>query len=128
MQKKDVKGLVGKFKKCNLKMVLKKDDKVNTSEGFKLCPADKCNFNSKITKFKIIKEIDDKELVSKLIKVTENNKIDICGIEFIKDKNGVNWTYDLNCNTNYNTNAEDKAGIKGQGILSLIRLLQKEGL
>ena len=38
------------------------------------------------------------------------NDIAISGIEFILDKEGNVWTYDVNVNTNYNSSAELKAG------------------
>jgi len=37
------------------------------------------------------------------------NDISISGIEFILDKEGNAWTYDVNVNTNYNSSAELKA-------------------
>ena len=86
--------------------------KVDTSEGFELCPADNCKINtncptSQIQKFEIINNF-----VMPNIKNYEDflsaNDIGISGIEFILDKKGNAWTYDVNVNTNYNSSAELK--------------------
>ena len=86
--------------------------KVDTSEGFELCPADNCEIKtncptSEIKKFEII---DDFYMPN--IKNYEDflsaNDIGISGIEFILDKKGNAWTYDVNVNTNYNSSAEFK--------------------
>ena len=37
----------------------------------------------------------------------------IAGIEYIKDKDGKHYTYDINTNTNYNSIAERKSNLKG---------------
>jgi hypothetical protein len=42
-----------------------------------------------------------------------NNEIHIAGIEFILDKDGELYTYDINTNTNYNPTAETEAGVSG---------------
>jgi hypothetical protein len=34
----------------------------------------------------------------------------VAGIEYIRDRQGCVYTYDINVNTNYNTEAEQKAG------------------
>ena len=41
------------------------------------------------------------------------NGIEIAGIEYIIDKNGETITYDVNTNTNYNSQAEKSSEIKG---------------
>ena len=87
---------------------------VDTSQGFELCPADECQIESncptsEIPKFKILKDfsipnIDDYE------KFLSANDIGISGIEFILDEQGRPWTYDVNVNTNYNSQAEAEGG------------------
>ena len=42
-----------------------------------------------------------------------DNDIGIAGIEFIADRAGELYTYDVNTNTNYNPDAEREAGIFG---------------
>ena len=88
--------------------------KVDTSEGFELCPADNCEINtncptSKIQKFEIINNFDMPN-IKNYEDFLAANDIGISGIEFILDKDGNAWTYDVNVNTNYNPSAELKAG------------------
>ena len=87
--------------------------RVDTSHGFELCPADNCKIDTncpstEIQKFEIIQDfslpnIQDYE------NLLAANDIGISGIEFILDKEGKTWTYDINVNTNYNSFAEFKA-------------------
>ena len=44
---------------------------------------------------------------------SRDNGIGIAGIEFITDRNGELYTYDVNTNTNYNSDAERDAGMYG---------------
>ena len=92
---------------------------VDASDGFELCPADSCNVEEKYcptnpdgNKFMIIKDYKNLE-----IKTYENllnsNGIEIAGIEYITGKDGDQYTYDINTNTNYNPIAEDKSLKKG---------------
>ena len=39
-------------------------------------------------------------------------------IEYIKDKNGTHYTYDINTNTNYNSIAERKVKDKGMDVIA----------
>jgi len=83
---------------------------VDTSKGFELCPADACEIESncpteEFNKFTIrdnfsIPNISDYE------EFLRHNDIGIAGIEIIFDANGDYWTYDVNTNTNYNSQAE----------------------
>ena len=87
--------------------------KVDTSEGFELCPADNCEINtncptSEMQKFEIINNFDMPNLKNYEDFLSAND-ISISGIEFILDKEGNAWTYDVNVNTNYNSSAELKA-------------------
>ena len=88
--------------------------KVDTSEGFELCPADNCEINtncptSEMQKFEIINNFDMPN-IKNYEDFLSANDISISGIEFILDKEGNAWTYDVNVNTNYNSSAELKAG------------------
>ena len=100
--------------------------RVNTSNGFNICPADKCNIGIGNERFKLIKANDfqENELISKYLKLQQKNGILVCGIEYIQDKEGVKWTYDINCNTNYNLSAEKKADIPNYGNKELIKLFK----
>ena len=51
-------------------------------------------------------------------KILRNNHIEIAGIEFIEDKKGQIYTYDINTNTNYNSIAENLSGIKGMQVIA----------
>lgn len=94
--------------------------KVDTSQGFQLCPADTCQIEdafcpvgeAKKSKFEIIDGFTN-PILEKYEKFLEANGIHIAGIEFIMDKNGQIFTYDVNTNTNYNSDAEKVAGISG---------------
>jgi hypothetical protein len=94
--------------------------RVDTSNGFQLCPADSCQIGDLFCpvgeeteikpKFEIIDDVDP-ALIEQYETFLKANKIDVAGIEFIRDQNGKIYTYDVNTNTNYNSDAEAKAGI-----------------
>ena len=46
-------------------------------------------------------------------KVIKANGVEIAGIEFITSELGEVYTYDINTNTNYNSEAEKLSNIKG---------------
>ena len=87
---------------------------VDTSEGFLLCPADVCELESNcptegFEKFSIVENFSIPN-ISDYEKFLKQSDIGIAGIEIIFDDNGDYWTYDVNTNTNYNPQAEAKAG------------------
>lgn len=94
--------------------------RVNTSEGFQLCPADVCQIGDTFcpvgeeqnAKFKIIENFNN-PIINKYENFLKSNNIHISGIEFITDKSGELYTYDVNTNTNYNPEAESIAMIYG---------------
>ncbi|GAA0594478.1 hypothetical protein GCM10009001_08240 [Virgibacillus siamensis] len=89
--------------------------RVDTSDGFELCPADACSLDdlsypsggesTKLAKFQV-REGFDHPIIEKYERVLAANKIKIAGIEFIEDKEGTIFIYDINTNTNYNSEAE----------------------
>lgn len=96
---------------------------VDTSEGFELCPADACKIDDlycpvgeEVTekpKFQIVKDFQD-PILEKYEEFLKQNGIQVAGIEFIYDQDGKIFTYDVNTNTNYNSDAEalaDKYGM-----------------
>ncbi|QGU94687.1 alpha-L-glutamate ligase [Clostridium bovifaecis] len=99
--------------------------KVNTSEGFQLCPADACQIGdafcpvgeSRTSKFTVLEGYEN-PLFEKYERFLAANDIHIAGIEFIIDKEGTVYTYDVNTNTNYNSEAEEKAGVSGMGAIA----------
>jgi hypothetical protein len=106
--------------------------KVDTSEGFELCPADACQIGDLFCpvgeeveekpKFQIIEGFED-EILEKYQKVLAGNDIQVAGIEFIRNADGEIFTYDINTNTNYNSDAEAKAG--KYGMLEVASFLKK---
>jgi len=98
--------------------------RVDTSDGFELCPADVCSISgddgNSAPKFSIFKDTDGLplELKTKLTAVLSANRIDVAGIEFIADQDGALYVYDINTNTNYNSDAELAAGVSGMGQLA----------
>ncbi|MFG6149908.1 ATP-grasp domain-containing protein [Halobacillus sp. B23F22_1] len=108
--------------------------KVDTSEGFELCPADACSIEdlncpaeqpdiAKGAKFQILDGYYH-PLLKKYEEFIQANDIQVAGIEAIQDKNGELYTYDVNTNTNYNSEAEAVAGV--YGMLELARFLEAE--
>ena len=98
---------------------------VDTSDGFELCPADSCAVGDAFcpagdeprAKFTIIEDIDP-ALKQRYQAFLAANAIDIAGIEFISDADGAFYTYDVNTNTNYNPDAEARAGRSGMAELA----------
>ncbi|MBD8067706.1 ATP-grasp domain-containing protein [Bacillus sp. PS06] len=107
--------------------------KVDTSEGFELCPADACSIGDLFCpvgeeveekpKFEIIPDFYD-PILENYAQVLAANDIQVAGIEFIRNEAGEIFTYDINTNTNYNSDAEAKAG--KYGMLELAKFLGEE--
>jgi hypothetical protein len=96
---------------------------VDTSEGFELCPADVCAIGEAACpagtapdrpahKFTILPGIDA-ALRGRLERFLDRARVDVAGIEFILDESGAPLVYDVNTNTNYNPDAEARAGLAG---------------
>lgn len=106
--------------------------RVDTSEGFELCPADACQIGDLFCpageeaeekpKFQVIEDFED-EILDRYKEVLARNGIQVAGIEFIRNAEGDIFTYDINTNTNYNSEAEEKAGM--YGMLELAAYLKK---
>lgn len=116
--------------------------RVDTSEGFELCPADACAIDGQAcpaeapasdapapNKFTIVEDFDDPILADYTAFLAANG-IEIAGIEFIRDAEGRIFTYDVNTNTNYNPQAEaaarDGAGVPLTGMQAVARFLGEE--
>ncbi len=99
--------------------------RVDTSQGFELCPADACRVDDAFcpagespgSLFQIVDGFAH-DLVAPYQLFLADNEIQIAGIEFITDRNGVAYTYDVNTNTNYNDEAEAIAGLSGMGAIA----------
>ena len=106
--------------------------RVDTSDGFQLCPADAFQIGDLFCpvgeqpktymKFEVV-ENTQPALIEKLTKFLAANKIDVAGIEFIIDQDGQVYTYDVNTNTNYNSDVENAHGTFG--MLELAKHLGK---
>ena len=105
--------------------------RVNTEQGFELCPADQCavgdafcpTSEAPTPRFQIIDGIDP-ALRRRYEAFLAANGIGIAGIEFIVDASGTVYTYDVNTNTNYNPDAEARAG--RYGMRAVARYLEDE--
>ena len=110
---------------------------VDASEGFELCPAcpedqidvPETQFFGEFcptigNKFRIVKNYKESSLTKKYEKFIAANGIEIAGIEYVVDKNGEIYTYDVNTNTNYNSQAEKNSEIKG--MRSIAKFLKNE--
>ena len=99
--------------------------RVDTSQGFELCPADACRADDQFCPadgansglFEIPKDFES-PLIEPYRRFLIANGIEIAGVEFILDGDGVAYTYDINTNTNYNPEAEMRAGVSGMGAIA----------
>jgi hypothetical protein len=112
--------------------------RVNTSEGFELCPADACSLedlacpasanetpetNAQDAKFRVLQDYYP-HFIEKYEAFLKHNNIQVAGIESIVDSNGEVFTYDVNTNTNYNSDAEALA--EKYGMLELAKYLGEQ--
>jgi RimK-like ATP-grasp domain len=107
--------------------------RVDTSEGFQLCPADACQIGDLFCpvgeeveekpKFEIVDGFYE-PILKNYEKVLSANNIAVAGIEFIRNEEGEIFTYDINTNTNYNSDAEARAG--KYGMLELAKFLEEQ--
>ena len=93
---------------------------VDTSAGFELCPADVCAVDAgpspvgaPAPRFRVLNGGIDAGLRSRLESFLSANGTEVAGIEFIRGSDGRRLVYDVNTNTNYNPEAEAKAGLAG---------------
>jgi hypothetical protein len=94
--------------------------KVDTSQGFELCPADACSIEDMFcptddvktsvkAQFEILENYRP-VFIDSYEKFLKDNNIQIAAIEAIQDSDGVSYAYDVNTNTNYNSDAEKIVG------------------
>lgn len=96
--------------------------RVDTGGSFELCPADVCSVGDAFCptaapgpKFQIT-DSPEADMLASYEAFLAANGIEIAGIEFVRDAEGRAWTYDVNTNTNYNSDAEaasEKRGMDG---------------
>lgn len=107
--------------------------RVDTSEGFELCPADACEIEpafcatseSAGKKFEILGRFENPDLPA-YESLLAANEVEIAGIEFIRDRDGNCYTYDININTNYNRTAEEQIGRYGMESVADFLMLELE--
>ena len=108
--------------------------RVDTSQGFELCPAEACRVadaadpadgGQPVGLFTVVEDVD-RGLVERYAGFLEANGIEIAGVEFIVDRAGRAYTYDINTNTNYNPQAEAEAGTPGRGMGAIADFLCRE--
>lgn len=99
--------------------------KVDSSDGFELCPADSCQVGDVpvINKFTIMDSLPN-EQIKLYEKFLKEQKIDVAAVEFIFDVHGKAYAYDVNTNTNYNADAEKVA--EKYAMLELANFLKSE--
>lgn len=110
--------------------------KVDTSEGFELCPADACAVDDMFcptdgtdadssgkAKFAILENYRP-AFIDHYEAFLQANDIEVAGIEAIADAAGNIYTYDINTNTNYNADAE--AAANRFAMLALAHYLHKQ--
>mgnify|MGYP006144286371 CR=1 FL=1 len=104
--------------------------RVDTSKGFELCPADVCALDASTciadADPRFAFDIDGdfaasalgQSLIPKMQDVMAREGLDVAAFEFITDENNVAYVYDINTNTNYNSDAEQRAGISAMAVLA----------
>jgi hypothetical protein len=113
--------------------------KVFSKNSFELCPADACEVD--LDQFCPVDEINDinnsqpsffidddpdKNLAKQLTIFLKKHQIEVAGVEFIRNKDGVPIFYDINTNTNYNLNAEKQSKVNKNGMEEIALFLKSE--
>ncbi|MBI1743179.1 alpha-L-glutamate ligase [Candidatus Acetothermia bacterium] len=113
--------------------------KSDTSQGFQLCPAERCetgdascpatdittkNGSSDRQSLFSLRESFDDPIIDQYVAFMRQNKIDIAGIEFIEDHHRNKITYDINGTTNYSPAVEERHGLNATA--AVVQLLAKE--
>lgn len=108
----------------------------STEEGFELCPSDVCQIEAARKKSPDNCPIDggakfrpsalsaSDPLVAKYRALCANEGIEIAGIEFVEDREGRRYTYDINGTTNYNQTLGREIGV--QGMEKVVEYLLKQ--
>lgn len=98
-----------------------------TDKGFQLCPADACQIDDaafcpvgEAARFTRSDLGADDPTVKAYLAYCARHHIDVAGIEFVEDADGVRWTYDVNCNTNYNGDVEAAHGLDGMAAIAAL--------
>ena len=113
----------------------------NTEDGFELCPSDACQVPSSAPavcpidgddagseaaapKFHPSPLQGNDPLVKQLVTLCMGAGLDQAGIEFIEDRDGERYVYDINGTTNYSSAVEREFGV--DGMLETVRYLKHQ--
>lgn len=97
-----------------------------TDRGFELCPSDACQIEdafcpvggSADSRFSVEPMDPADPLILSYLAFCERHRLDVAGIEFVTGADGRRYTYDINMNTNYNSDVERAAGVDGMGAVA----------
>lgn len=96
----------------------------STENGFELCPADACAVEDQFCPagatggFALRDDLSDADpLIDAYRSLMRDNGIDVAGIEFVEDREGNRYTYDINGTTNYNGTVEAEHGLSGMAAI-----------
>ncbi len=100
--------------------------KVSTELGYNLCPADSCASSlaqicpasGNMERFSILSGFQS-HVLKRYQEFMQRNNIEIAGIEMVISRDGEIYTYDVNMNTNYNSQAEQNTGHNANETLAL---------
>jgi len=95
--------------------------RVHTGGDFELCPAEACALPGAPPMFEI-GPVEDQDLVNKIGDFLKMSGVEVAGVEYLKTPNGQQLVYDINTNTNYNRDAEERAGVES-GPMALARFI-----
>ncbi len=104
---------------------------IDAGKGFQLCPADACNIgdafcpagkNNDKSKFIVLNNYYNEDL-EKYAAFLHKNNIGIGALEYVEDVHGQRYVYDVNTNTNYNSQAEMEAGNNRRGMFEIAKYL-----
>jgi hypothetical protein len=97
----------------------------STEDGFELCPTVECRPGDTqcpavgTGKFSLRDDLTASDpLVRRYAALMRAFHIDIAGIEFVEDREGGRYTYDINCTTNYNQDVEARHGLDGMDAIA----------
>jgi len=97
----------------------------STESGFELCPAVECADDTAFCpvggsgKFRSATDLDREDpLVHRYVELMAALRIDVAGIEFVTDRDGRRYTYDINGTTNYNADVESELGVSGMAYIA----------
>ncbi|MFK7972083.1 MAG: RimK family alpha-L-glutamate ligase [Bacteroidia bacterium] len=105
---------------------------IDASNGFELCPADSCQIDDLFcpaegssAKFVVLDEYENEDL-QRYARFLKENDIGVGALEYAKDESGQRFVYDVNTNTNYNSEAENESALGKKGMFQIARYLGEQ--